>query len=240
MRIRDDAAEPDALEHAPGGARGLLEDQVHAAHAALDAFEATGDDSWLGWSVALAERIWRDYRDPGGGGLFDTAAGSVGPGLVPTRAKPVQDAPAPSGNGVMGIVLMRLHALTGGPEWQERAGEIVRVFAGRAPELGVHGAAWLQALDWYLHPANEIVVVGEAGDPLAERLHAMALAAYLPRRSVRLVRPDAPPEALPAAMRGMLAAAGTAARGYLCSGAACSAPAHDEAAWAATLSSGPS
>jgi hypothetical protein len=237
-RIRREAPAPDALAHRPGGATGLLEDQVHTASAALDAFEATGDDDWLGWAAAITDRIWRDYWDHDRGGLFDTAHGRGGEGLLPTRAKPIQDAPGPSGNGTAGVVLMRLHALTGQAAWRDRAGELLRAFAGRAAELGVHGAAWLQALDWHLHPATEIVIVGEPGDARARRMHEMALAAYAPRRTVRRVTPGSPADALPAAMRGMLAAAGGDARGYLCRGAACSAPASDEASWAVTLNAG--
>ena len=234
-RLRRESDEPDALPHVAGGPAGLLEDQVHTASAALDAFEATGDDDWLGWAEAITERLWRDYRDAERGGLFDTAHGRGGEGLLPARAKPLQDAPTPSGNGVAGCVLMRLHALTGAPVWRERAGELLRAFAGRAAELGVHGATFLQALDWYLHPATENVIVGEAGDARARRLHDMALAVHAPRRAVRRVTPDVAPDALPAAMRGMLDAASGTARGYLCRGTSCSAPVSDEAAWIATL-----
>jgi hypothetical protein len=234
-RLRAEAAEPDALGHLPGGPADLLEDQVHTAGAALDAFEASGDPDWLRWAIAIVERIWREFRDAERGGLFDTAAGRAGEGLVPARAKPLQDAPTPSANGAAGTVLMRLHALTGDDAWRDRAGELLRAFAGRAAELGVHGAAYLQALDWYLRPATVIVIVGSPDDPLAARLHAMALATYLPRRAVRRVTPDVEPAALPEPMRGMLAAAGDSARGYLCRDATCSAPASDEAAWALTL-----
>jgi uncharacterized protein len=233
--LRREASEPDALLHAAGGAGGLLEDQVHAASAALDAFEATGDSGWLDWAAALMRRVRRDYHDVERGGLFDTAHHRGGEGLLPARAKPLQDAPTPSGNGVAGCVLMRLHVLTGEPAWREQAGELLGAFAGRAAELGVHGAAFLQALDWYLHPATEIVVVGRPDDVRADRLHSMALAAYAPRRAVRRIGPGVPPDALPAAMRGMVAAADGAARGYLCRGTSCSAPASDDASWAATL-----
>ena len=234
-RLRAEAAEPDALGHLPGAPAGLLEDQVHTAGAALDAFEATGDARWLAWTIAIVERIWRDYRDAERGGLFDTAHGRSGDGLLPARAKPLQDAPTPSANGVAGSVLMRLHALTGESRWRDRAGELLRAFAGRAGELGVHAAAYLQALDWYLRPATEIVVVGDPADPVANRLHTMALATWLPRRAVLRVTPEVHPDTLPAAMRGMLAAAGGSARGYLCRGTACSTPAPDESAWALTL-----
>lgn len=233
--LRGEAADPDALPHTAGGVAGLLEDQVHTAAAALDAYEATGDGAWLEWAAAIMHRVWRDYRDPERGGLFDVAHGRGGEGLLPARAKPLQDAPTPSANGVAGSVLMRLHSLTADAAWRERGGELLRAFAGRAAELGVHGAAYLQALDWYLYPATEIVIVGEPGDSAAARLHGMALASHAPRRTVRRVAPGLDAGTLPEALRGMIAAAGASARGYLCRGTSCSAPAADAAAWAATL-----
>ena len=49
--------------HTPGGVTGLLDDQVQAAAAALDAYEATGDREWLAWAERLMERVWTDYWD---------------------------------------------------------------------------------------------------------------------------------------------------------------------------------
>ena len=45
------------------------------------------------------DRVWMDYWDGDGGGLWDTARGrGAEPGLLPARAKPIQDAPTPSPN----------------------------------------------------------------------------------------------------------------------------------------------
>ena len=132
--LRGESAEPDALAHTPGGVTGLLDDQVQAAAAALDAYEATGDAEWLEWAERLMDRVWRDYWDDTAGGLFDTARGrSATEGLLPSRMKPVQDTPTPSPNGVAGITLMRLAELTGEPRWRERAGALVGAFAGGGP-----------------------------------------------------------------------------------------------------------
>ena len=133
--------EPDAVPHTPGGIGGLLDDQVQIAAAALDAYETTGDREWLAWAEAIMERVWRDYWDEGSGGFFDTARDREGEeGLLPARAKPVQDTPTPSPNGVAGIALARLHAA----HRRRRGGASGRVhwsaaFAGGASELGLHG-----------------------------------------------------------------------------------------------------
>ena len=237
-RLRAEQAQADAVAHAPGGVTGLLDDQVQAAAAALDAHEHTGDRGWLDWALALMERVWRDYRDAEGGGLYDTVARTGGVGLLPARAKPVQDAPSPSGNGVAAINCARLFELTGDRRWSERRDEILRATAGRAAELGLHGATLLMAVDWALGPVGHLVAVGGAegqrGSETATAMHRMALHTYLPRRVVRLVGAGSDPAALPIAVKGMLTA-GTGPRGFACVGATCSAPATDLAAWQRTL-----
>ena len=240
-RLRAEAPEPDMVPHTPGGVGGLLDDQVQVAAAALDAHEATGDDAWLEWAIRIMERTWRDHWDAGGGGLFDAASGGRGEGLLPTRAKPVQDAPTPSPNGVAGVTAARLHALTGLELWHERAIAIARAFAGRAGELGLHAAAYLLAVDWTLEPPTHLVIVASAPDAAeAGRMRRLALATYAPRRVVQRVDPASTGSvALPPAVSAMVraAAGGSAARprGYACVGASCSAPATGEEEWVARL-----
>jgi uncharacterized protein len=235
-RLRDERIADDAVAHTPGGIAGLLDDQVQMASAALDAHEATGEAEWLDWAVRLMDRVWTDYWDHDAGGLFDTARrrGSE-PGLLPTRAKPVQDAPTPSPNGVAGVVVARLHEHTGEGRWRERGEALIRAFAGRAAELGLYAAAYLLAVDWHLSPATHLVIVGERGDPVADRMQADALATFVPRRVVRrLASSETASRPLPPAMAGMVAA-GEAPRAYACTGTSCRAPAATPDEWRATL-----
>ncbi|MDQ3138287.1 MAG: thioredoxin domain-containing protein, partial [Gemmatimonadota bacterium] len=235
-RLRRERVADDAVAHTPGGVTGLLDDQVQVAAAALDAHEATGGREWLDWAGRLMDRVWADYWDEEGGGLFDTARDrGAEPGLLPARAKPVQDTPTPSPNGVAGIVCARLHELTGDARWRERGLALVRAFAGRAGELGLHAAAYLLAVDWLLSPTTHLVIVGDPGDAAADEMHADALATFVPRRVLRRLAPNDPAtQALPPAMAGMVAA-GRAPRGYACTGTSCRAPAATVERWRATL-----
>jgi uncharacterized protein YyaL (SSP411 family) len=235
-RLRRENPSGDAVSHTPDGIGGLLDDQVQTAAAALDAYEMTGKQEWLEWGERLMDRVWVDYRDPEGGGLFDTARGRPAEeGLLPARAKPVQDTPTPSPNGVAGIVLSRLHELTGDTRWKQRREELVRAFAGGARDLGLYAATYLLAVDWHLNPATHLVVVGVAGDPAVRAMHRAALAGFVPRRVVQLLDPaEAGTTPLPPALMGMVAA-GQAPRGYACTGTSCSQPAKDLSSWLATL-----
>jgi len=237
-RVRQEAADPAALPHSPGGVAGLLDDQVQVAAAALDAYEATGDRAWLDWSAALLDRVWQEYHDPAGGGLFDTALRPAGEGLLPTRAKPVQDAPTPSPNGVAALACARLAELTGDAKWRERSAELVGLFAGRAAELGLFAATMLLAVDWAVNPPTHLVIVGgsEAGQAArADVLHRQALRTWAPRRVVHRIAPGTvDPSHLPPEIRGMLTTGG-APRAYLCVGTACRAAVAEADEWAALL-----
>jgi uncharacterized protein len=237
-RIRRESVQPDAVAHTPAGVTGLLDDQVQVAAAALDAYETTGEREWLGWAEGLMDRVWADYWDGEGGGLCDTARGRTDEaGLLPARAKPMQDTPTPSPNGIAGIVTGRLHQLTGEARWQERGSALAAAFAGRAAELGLYAATYLLAVDWQVNPATHLVVVADPRDPKAQAMHRAAMAAFVPRRVAQVVDPaDAGARPLPPALRGMLAA-GAGPRGYACTGSSCTPPAGDISTWQVTLES---
>ncbi|HEX6643308.1 MAG TPA: thioredoxin domain-containing protein [Gemmatimonadales bacterium] len=224
-----------ALPHTADGAPGFLEDQVQSASAALDAFESTGDRAWLDWAEQVLARAWADHEDAEAGGLFDTPAHRPGEGLLPARAKPVQDSPTPSPNGVAAVAAFRLAEYKGSREWRERGEALVRAFGGSAPALGFHAATWLLAADWMLHPAAHVVVTGPAGDAEAGRMLLRALATFLPRRVVRRLRRDESIDGLPPALAALMATGGGRTAGYLCIGAECRLPAPDDHAWAAVL-----
>jgi uncharacterized protein YyaL (SSP411 family) len=182
------------------------------------------------------DRVWKDYWDEVGGGLFDTAhESSQRQGLLPARAKPVQDTPTPSPNGVAGIVCARLHEITGDKRWRERGEALIRAFAGRPNELGIHTSAYLLAADWHLHPATHLVVVGHSTDRTANAMHAAALSSFSPRRVVwRLDPSTAQSRPLPSTLAAMVEI-GSGPRGYACAGTSCSAPAETLETWRATL-----
>jgi uncharacterized protein YyaL (SSP411 family) len=236
-RIRDENDDPDAVAHSPSGIRGLLDDQVNVANAAIDAFEVTGDAAWLDWSRAIMARVWKEYWDQEQGGLFDAVPSPGKEGLLPLPSKPVQDAPTPSPNGVAGLVLARLYEHTMDPVWMDRRDALIKAFAGKAGELGLHGATFLLAVDWHLNPASHLVIVGPEGDAEAERMHRRALATFLPRKVVQRLTPeDFGTRPLPPPLVA-IAGSSTGVRSYACVGASCRLPVGSDAEWAELLAS---
>jgi uncharacterized protein YyaL (SSP411 family) len=236
-RLFREAAEPDlagGMRHAPGSAvSGILDDQVATAQAALDAHEVTGEERWLERAETLMAQVTSDYRAEDGG-LLDTARGRGGEGFLNQEIEPIQDSPTPSGNGVAGIVLVRLAEHTGSSEWRAYGNDLLETFAGTAAQLSVFGATLARAIDWAVMPATHVVIVGDDDAQTAE-LRSVARRMYRPRKVVRWLRPGAPATHLPEPMQAMLD--GRAPRAYVCAGTQCAPPAADAAALGETLSS---
>ncbi|HYK82834.1 MAG TPA: thioredoxin domain-containing protein [Gemmatimonadales bacterium] len=171
---------------------GLLDDNVQAAAAFLDAYEATGDVAWLERARTVMRHCARAHWDEDGGGFFDVARGRRGTAYLATPAKPIQDAPSPSANGVAALVLARLAALTDEQEWRPLLQRQLEAFAGAAPELSLHGATLLRAVDWALGPITRIAVAGPGGPGPACAMHLLALQTYRPRKVVVRETADAP------------------------------------------------
>ncbi len=170
---------------------GLLDDNVHAAAAFLDAYEATGDVEWRARAVSVIRHCIRAHWDEAAGGFFDTARDGSGAAeaYLTTPAKPVQDAPTPSANGVAALVLARLWALSDDAEWRRLLDRQLATFAGAAGLLSLHGATLARAMDWAAHPITRIEVAGPLGPGPACDMHLLALQVYRPRKVV--VRKDA-------------------------------------------------
>ncbi|HEY7194796.1 MAG TPA: thioredoxin domain-containing protein [Gemmatimonadales bacterium] len=162
--------------------RGILDDNVQAAAAFLDAYEATGEIQWLDRASMVMTYCDHAHADSGAG-YFDIAA-TNGAAYLSARAKPVQDAPTPSPNGVAALVLARLWALTDKTQWRERLDRQLGAFAGSARELSLYGSTLLRAIDWSLNPVTRIEVSGPKGDGPACAMHLLALQAYRPRKVV--------------------------------------------------------
>ena len=162
--------------------RGMLDDNVQAAAAFLDAYEATGEPRWLERATLIMRYCATAHAD-GGGGYFDIAAAD-GTAYLATRAKPVQDAPTPSPNGVAALVLARIWALTDDAEWRTALDRQLAAFAGTARELALYGSTLLRAVDWAVNPVTRIEVAGPSGDGPACAMHLLALQTYRPRRVV--------------------------------------------------------
>ncbi len=212
--------DPMAHYMLPGrpAARGapLLGDQVAVAAAFLDAYESTADRRWLRRAQSLVDWTCGHLCAPDGRLADRLTLPGESAGLL---AQPV---PALNENAAAAEVMLRLSALTGDPRPRDQALEVLVAWMTQYERYGVAAAPYGQALLRYMEHPGHIVVVGSGDDPETQRLHAAALMAPLPLRTVQRLDPTDPDDAAHLARMGLAGQPGTAAAGYLCRDRTCS------------------
>ncbi len=158
----------------PAQARHLAYAQDYAA--LLDAFtrlgELSGQARWIDEAQAAADGLLDLFWDPDVGGVFTT--GDDAEKLV-TRPKDLMDNATPSAQSLAACGLLRLAALTGEPRYDDHARRIIGLFGSAAAQHPTAFGRALEALDLAAGGIDEIAVVGDRPDLVAE-----AQTRYLP------------------------------------------------------------
>lgn len=211
----------DGSPHVPG----LLGDQAHMARALLDAYEVSGDSSYLDRAGELARLLIDRFADKDGGGFFDVWDKTDNLGRLAERQKSLQD------NAVCAEVFIRLHHLDRSEEHAQVVQATLEAFAPAYHALGHFAAAYARQVDLFLNPPAAVNIVGAPESEGARSLHHAALTLDMPYRIVQFLDPERdaarlealalPPESSPAA--------------YVCLGTTCSAPVSDPSALAETV-----
>jgi len=190
-RILNEAwSDEDGLAHVvaysagEGGPRipGVLDDYALLVHACLDAWEQTLELRYYQAAEMLAARMQRDFYDATGGGFFDTAADPGAIGALSARRKPLQDTPTPAGNPTAAAALLRLEALNGDAKLRDAAEDTLEAFAGIVEHFGLYAGSYGLALERFLTPPQQVIVVGE--DDLADELESAARSGYAVNKTV--------------------------------------------------------
>ncbi len=227
------------FEHRLGGIRldGSLDDQVFAAGALLDAFEATLDRRYFDRAERAMKLVLEKYWDEENGGFFDRSRDAAPLGGLDVRRKPLQDSPTSGANSIAAIVLSRLHAYTGNALYAERGLHTLETFAGIVGQFGLFAASFgLAALLHARHPM-QVVITGAANNPAAKKLEDAAAATYRFAKSVlRVTAENISSGALPPALQQTLPHLNAdAAQALVCVNASCLPPITDAEQLAAAL-----
>ena len=135
-----------------------LEDHAFLVEALLTLYEATFDPRWFGAARATADAMLARFADEERGGFFETSADHE---RLVTRRKDLEDNPIPAGNSSAAYGLLRLAALTGEHEYEERAVGVLRLLHGIAPQQPQGFAHLLQAFDFHLAQVKEVALAGD-------------------------------------------------------------------------------
>ncbi len=226
LRSRDGSlshAFADGRPHVPG----FLNDYVWVTRALLEAFQVTGDPRYLTAAKGLMDEALRTFWDSAKGGFFNFRPDPTAGDPLKRPSKSLEDMDMPSPNAMAAMVLDQLASLTNGQVYRQRAEQLLKAFAGTAPEFGRFASGYAVAVDLHLRPPAHAVIIGSQPDPLTRALWQAALAAFRPGKLVAaydpaLVKLTELPPPVASAVRNTQAAG--VPQAYICVGTACSLP----------------
>ncbi len=135
---------------------GYLDDYAFLVWGLLELYEATFDVDRLEQAVDLNRAMLDIFWDQQGGGLFFTGKGNE---RLITRTKEAYDGAMPSGNSVSALNLFRLGRMTGNMNLEKKAEEVLQAFAKQVARVPLGYTQLMNALDFSIGPAKEIVMV---------------------------------------------------------------------------------
>lgn len=195
-RLLNKAWDAEGLAHVVAYADGLdgkrvaggLDDYAFLTLAALDGWEATGERKYYDAALEIGEAMVARFYDATGGGFFDAEHTENALGVLKARRKPLQDTPTPAGNPAASAALLRLEALSGRTEFREKAEDTLENFAGIVEHFGLYAGTYGLALELFLLPPVQVVIIGTGVE--ARKLAAMATARFAVNKRVIVIRPQ--------------------------------------------------
>lgn len=176
---------------APMRVAGTLDDYVFLGHAALDAWETTGEIRYYTVADKIAAATLARFYDASGEAFFDTEVLDQGErrlGALTTRRKPLQDSPTPAANPVAAALLLRLEALNGNRLYAEKAKRTLEAFAGIVEHFGLYAASYGLALRRMVEPPVQVCIISAEtslpNDDRTRQLERSALSPYAVNRAV--------------------------------------------------------
>jgi uncharacterized protein YyaL (SSP411 family) len=139
---------------------GYLNDYAFLVSGMIDLYEATHDIHWLKKAMELEKTLARYFEDSKNGGFFMT---SIDHEELIAREKPTHDGALPSGNAIATMNLLRLGAFTSNADYLVRAEKALKAFSGTLSANPTAMAELQLALDTFLVPPREIVIIEPKG-----------------------------------------------------------------------------
>lgn len=140
----------------------FLEDYAALIIALLSLYESTFDEHWIDEAVRLADVMLSEFHDEAEGGFYYTSSRHE---QVILRMKDFHDSSTPSGNGLAAMGLLQLGHLVGESRYEHAAEQTLKAATGLIGQWPLAAGQLLLAVDWWLGPRQEVVIVGDASLP---------------------------------------------------------------------------
>ena len=198
---------------------GYLEDYAFVAEGLLCVYELTFDSRWIDEARALADEMIELFWDEDLGFFYET--GKDAEQLV-VRPRELFDNAIPCGGSMAALLLQRLSVFTGDSSYEQKAATTLRGVQSIVADYPMGMGNWLAALDFYVSPVKEVVVMGPQEDDGTRRLLETVHEGYRPNKVLAGGDgPQAGPRIPLLEGRGLIDGRATA---YVCQNYACQLP----------------
>ncbi|QDT70826.1 Glycosyl Hydrolase Family 88 [Planctomycetes bacterium MalM25] len=209
-----------------------LDDYTAMANGLVSLYEATFDERRLEQAAELLDVVLDKFADPDGGGFFYTADDHE---ALIVRNKELTDNATPGGASLAATALVRLSKLTGQAKYLDAAEQTLQAAAPLMQKAPTASGQMLAALDLWLGPTEEVVLMGIGPD--AEQIAAELRRQLAPRRVLAgRIGPCQPSPLMAPLFEGKTSVNGEATL-YVCQGHTCGEPIVGAAAIRAALAS---
>ena len=161
---------------------GYADDYAFLIWGLLDLYETIFDVRYLSEAVRLQEDMSGIFGDPDGGFYY---TGNDSEEMI-LREKAIYDGALPSSNSVAAMNLLRLGRMTGNPEFEKQADLLIRSFSRQVAVLPGAFTHFMQALDFALGPAREILIAGDISSSATKEMIDTVHRLYCPNRVLML------------------------------------------------------
>jgi uncharacterized protein YyaL (SSP411 family) len=146
---------------------GYIEDYANLADGLIELYQVSGETKYLLEAKQLADTMITEFWDEENGGFFFTSNDHE---ELIVRNKDFYDNATPAGNSVAADVLLKLAKLFGEEKYERFAAMVLRLVA---PQVSRHPQGFgraLSAIEFYLSPVKEVVIIGEKGNELEREI----------------------------------------------------------------------
>ena len=158
---------------------GYIEDHANLADGLIELYQVSGEVRYLLEAKRLADTMITEFWDEENGGFFFTSNDHE---ELIVRNKDFYDNATPAGNSVAADVLLKLAKLFGEEKYERFAATVLRLVA---PQISRHPQGFgraLAAMEFYLAPVKEVVILGEKSNELEHEVFGE----FLPNKIVVL------------------------------------------------------
>jgi uncharacterized protein len=207
---------------------GFAEDYAYLIRGLIDLYESSFDTAHLEWAITLQHKQDALFWDEKNGGYFSSTGKD--PSIL-LRMKEDYDGAEPSPNTISALNLLRLSHLLGDSAWSERAERTLKRLAGQMQQAPLATPMGLVALDIYLSPAEQVVVVGRKDEENTRQMLKSLWGKFLPGAVWALIEDDASRSffASQAEFYGSVQSIDEQATAYVCREFVCKLPTTDPA-----------